>query len=77
DHHQPGAELPDCPILHPVVSGYRFADLCATGVAYKLAVALRGAEAAESELDLVALATVADLVALRGENRALVRRGIA
>ncbi len=77
DHHQPGAELPDCPILHPVVSGYPFGELCAAGVAYKLAAALRGAEAVEDELDLVALATVADLVALRGENRSLVRRGIA
>ncbi len=77
DHHQPGARLPDCPILHPVVSGYDFHELCAAGVAYKLAVALRGADAVECELDLVALATVADLVSLRGENRALVRRGIA
>ncbi len=77
DHHQPGAELPRCPILHPVVSGYPFAELCGTGVAYKLAAALRGPAAVEHELDLVALATVADLVALRGENRALVRRGIA
>ncbi len=78
DHHEPGAELPDCPILHPVVSrAIRSQQLCAAGVAYKLAVALRGTEAAEAELDLVALATVADLVALRGENRALVRRGLA
>ncbi|MCD6016693.1 MAG: single-stranded-DNA-specific exonuclease RecJ [Solirubrobacterales bacterium] len=77
DHHQPGGRLPRCPILHPQVSGYPFADLCATGVAYKLAAALRGAEAVETELDLVALATVADLVPLRGENRALVRRGLA
>ena len=46
DHHQPGERLPDCPILHPALSGYPFAELCATGVAYKLAVALRGAEAA-------------------------------
>ncbi len=77
DHHQPGAELPRCPILHPVVSGYPFAELCATGVAYKLAAALRGAAAVEHELDLVALATIADMVPLRGENRALVRRGLA
>ncbi len=77
DHHQPGEALPDCPILHPEVSGYPFAELCATGVAYKLAVALHGADAAERELDLVALATVADLVPLRGENRSLVRRGLA
>ena len=77
DHHQPGEKLPDCPILHPALSGYPFAELCATGVAYKLAAALRGERAAEAELDLVALATVADLVPLRGENRALVRRGLA
>ncbi len=76
DHHQPGAELPDCPILHPVVSGYPFADLCATGVTYKLATALLDT-CLDDELDLVALATVADLVPLQGENRALVRRGLA
>ncbi len=77
DHHQPSGRLPDCPILHPVVSGYPFAELCGTGVAYKLAAAIRGPEAVASDLDLVALATVADLVPLRGENRALVRRGLA
>ena len=77
DHHQPGETLPDCPILHPALDGYPFAELCATGVAYKLAVALHGPDAARDELDLVALATVCDLVALRGENRALVRRGLA
>jgi single-stranded-DNA-specific exonuclease len=77
DHHQPGERLPDCPILHPVVSGYPFGELCGTGVAYKLAEALRGSDAVAGELDLVALATVADLVPLRGENRALVRRGLA
>ena len=40
DHHQPGDELPDCLILHPVVSGYPCPDLCGTGVAWKLASAL-------------------------------------
>jgi single-stranded-DNA-specific exonuclease len=77
DHHQPDEVLPDCPILHPALSGYPCAELCATGVAYKLASALRGADAVARDLDLVALATVADLVPLRGENRALVRRGLA
>ena len=77
DHHRPGEELPDCLILHPELSGYPCPELCATGVAYKLAAALRGAEAVADELDLVALATVADMVPLRGENRALVRRGLA
>jgi single-stranded-DNA-specific exonuclease len=76
DHHQRKAELPDCPILHPEVSGYPFKSLCGTAVAWKLASALRGEEAIE-ELDLVALATVADVVPLVGENRSLVRRGLA
>ncbi len=75
DHHQPGPELPGCPILHPLVSSYPCPDLCATGVAYKLACALAGGER-EADLDLVALATVADIVPLRGENRALVRAGL-
>ena len=80
DHHQPGAELPDCPILHPQVSGYPFESLCGTAVAWKLACALReraGSAAADEDLDLVALATVADVVPLVGENRNLVRRGLA
>lgn len=80
DHHRPGEQLPDCPVVHPGVCGYP-ADLCATGVAYKLAQAAytaagRDAADLEDELDVVALATVADLVPLRGENRALVRRGL-
>src|SRR4029077_7909983 len=36
DHHQPGPELPDCPILHPEVSDYPFHSLCGTAVAWKL-----------------------------------------
>jgi single-stranded-DNA-specific exonuclease len=81
DHHQAGAELPECPILHPGLDeGYPFDELCGTAVAWKLAAALRGAvgtAAAEvTDLDLVALATVADLVPLVGENRALVKQGV-
>jgi single-stranded-DNA-specific exonuclease len=80
DHHQAGEELPDCPILHPELSGYPFASLCGTAVAWKLASALReaaGLEGNDADLDLVALATVADVVPLVGENRALVKRGLA
>jgi single-stranded-DNA-specific exonuclease len=77
DHHEPGERAPDCPVLHPVLSGYPCAQLCATGVAYKLAAAILGEERAAPDLDLVALATVADLVPLIGENRGLVRRGLA
>jgi single-stranded-DNA-specific exonuclease len=84
DHHQRDEELPPCLILHPEVSGYPFESLCGTAVAWKLACALResgaaGAdpEAATKDLDLVALATVADVVPLIGENRSLVKRGLA
>jgi single-stranded-DNA-specific exonuclease len=77
DHHSPRADgvLPDAPIVHPAVCGYPFADLCAAGVALKVAVAL-GAPTAAEDLDLVALATVADVVRLDGENRRLVRQGL-
>jgi single-stranded-DNA-specific exonuclease len=83
DHHAPRADgaLPLAPIVHPAVGGYPCADLCATAVAYKLAQALfvaagRDPRELECDLDLVALATVADVVPLIGENRALVRRGL-
>jgi single-stranded-DNA-specific exonuclease len=92
DHHQRDERLPACLILHPEVSRYPFEALCGTAVAWKLACALRDgaqvggagldvaapdAAAAEKDLDLVALATVADVVPLVGENRSLVKRGLA
>ena len=83
DHHAPRADgrLPDAPIAHPAVGGYPCPELCATGVAYMLARALLEAagedpSAADEDLDLVALATVADVVPLIGENRRLVREGL-
>jgi single-stranded-DNA-specific exonuclease len=83
DHHLPRADglLPDAPIVHPTLCGYPCHELCAAAVAYKLAQAtLRAAggdpREIEEDLDLVALATIADVVALVGENRALVRRGL-
>jgi single-stranded-DNA-specific exonuclease len=75
DHHQAAEALPECLVLHPEISNYPFVSLCGTAVAWKLACALRGD--AEADLDLVALATVADVVPLVGENRALVKRGLA
>ena len=83
DHHSPRADgaLPDATIVHPRLGGYPCPDLCAAGVAYKLAAALLEAAgedpgAADEDLDLVALATVADVVSLTGENRRLVRAGL-
>ncbi len=83
DHHSPRADgaLPDAPIVHPAVCEYPCPDLCAGGVAHKVAGALleaagHDAAVALADLDLVALATVADCVPLRGENRRLVRQGL-
>ena len=86
DHHATRAdgELPRAPIVHPTVCGYPCPDLCATAVAYKLAQGLweaagsdqQGTYRVHEDLDLVALATIADVVSLTGENRTLVRRGL-
>jgi single-stranded-DNA-specific exonuclease len=92
DHHRPPRDgrLPEAPLVHPALCGYPCPDLCGTGVAYKLVAALlegaRGRIEPErlalaerqlaEDLDLVALATIADLVPLLGENRTLVRRGL-
>jgi single-stranded-DNA-specific exonuclease len=75
DHHRPGDQLPDCPVVATRPSGYPFPELCGTGVVYKLAQAL-GAEGLDRRLDLVALATVADVVPLLDENRGLVAAGL-
>jgi single-stranded-DNA-specific exonuclease len=75
DHHRPGETLPDCPIVATRPSRYPFPELCGTGVAFKLLEAL-GVEGLDRHLDLVALATVADVVPLLDENRALVTAGM-
>ena len=78
DHHRPGETLPDCPIVATRPSSYPFPELCGTGVVYKLGEALLGADisAVRRNLDLVALATIADVVPLVDENRALASAGL-
>ena len=77
DHHRAGEVLPECVVVHPALGGYGSPELCASGVVLKLAEALHGdPRAADEELDLAALATVCDLVPLRGENRRIVREGL-
>jgi len=91
DHHSVGMGLPSArAIVNPKQAGcpYPEKQLAGVGVAYKMAQALRLAEqqvpmsrgndwCAEDFLDLVALGTVADVVPLIGENRALVAEGLA
>jgi single-stranded-DNA-specific exonuclease len=92
DHHSVGPEMPNAvAVIDPkrADSRYPFNELAGVGVAYKLAHALLLSHRKtpvvaqdvrleeEDLLDLVALGTVADLVPLLGENRTLVRRGLA
>ena len=78
DHHRPAEVLPDCPIVATRPSDYPFPELCGTGVVHKLAQALLGVdhEAVRRHADLVALATIADVVPLLDENRSLAIAGL-
>ena len=78
DHHRPGDDLPDCPIVATRPSDYPFPELCGTGVVYKLGQALLGpgSEALRQHMDLVAIATISDVVPLVDENRYLARAGL-
>jgi single-stranded-DNA-specific exonuclease len=85
DHHTPPEILPEAiPVLNPKVPGdqYPFKDLAGVGVAFKVIQALQqrlGKPAAGQEkwlLDLVALGTSCDMVALVGENRVLAKYGL-
>ncbi|CAN5845663.1 single-stranded-DNA-specific exonuclease RecJ [soil metagenome] len=84
DHHTPGDTLPAAvAVINPNRSdcGYPDKSLAGVGVAYKVCFALAEAVGYPAErmigyLDLVAVATVADLAPLKAENRALVRWGL-
>jgi single-stranded-DNA-specific exonuclease len=84
DHHQPSSELPDAlAIVNPQLGEYPFRGLCGAAVAYKLAQAvlatgsfkvLPGQE--KWWLDMVGLATIADMVPLVSENRVFAHYGL-
>lgn len=84
DHHLPGDELPPAnAVIDPRRPDCKSEDknLCGTGVAFKLAQALVQTIGLSPNLplhflDYVALATIADVVPLVGENRILVRYGL-
>ncbi len=81
DHHQPEEEQPPAyALISPKIPGneYPYTELAGVGLAFKLAQALADDTAfLESQLDLVALGTVADIAPLTGENRILSRLGLA
>ncbi len=83
DHHRAGEILPDAVAVvdpHREDSSCEFADWAGVGVAFKFISALddsEGYELLEQYGDIIALGTVADIVSLKGENRIIVRSGIA
>jgi single-stranded-DNA-specific exonuclease len=78
DHHRPADAFPGCPVVAPLRGDYPFAGLCGTAVVWKLAQAILGDghPFLDRHLDVVALATVADVVPLLDESRALARAGL-
>jgi single-stranded-DNA-specific exonuclease len=84
DHHLPGGDLPNAfAVLNPKRPGCDTSDkdLAAVGVAFKLALAVTRALGGNENyvygmMDLVALATIADIAPLRGENRVFARYGL-
>lgn len=81
DHHECQDELPDAvavvdPKRSPATSGGH--ALAGVGVAFKLACALSGDcdKVLDEYADLVAVGTIADVMPLAGENRAIVRAGL-
>lgn len=81
DHHEPELSgRPDCCALVNPKCGTEFTYLCAAGVVFKLGHALLKTRPADLDLreiiDLVAVATISDIVPMIGENRLMVRHGL-
>ena len=82
DHHQPSEELPQALAIvdaHRMDNISPFRLYCGAGIALLLVAAMNDGDlqiAMEQFGDLAAIATIADIVALTGENRFLVRRGL-
>ena len=89
DHHLPDAVIPPAmSVVNPNQPGCEYPEknLCGAGVTFKLIQGLlrrlnwpdaRQRRLLESFLKMVAVATVADVVPLTGENRAIVKMGLA
>lgn len=78
DHHEIPDVLPDTIVLNAKIEGqeYPYRELCGTGMAYKIAEALLGRLEAREFLPIAAIATIADIVPLTGENRTIVTEGL-
>ncbi len=76
DHHEPQDSLPDCIVVDAKVEKKGFYDLCGAGVALKLVEALSSREEASKYFDICAIATIADVVPLKEDNRIIASLGL-
>ncbi len=78
DHHDIPEILPDTIVVNAKLPNqkYPFSQLCGTGVAFKLVQALSGVDEAMKYIGICAIATIADIVPLVDENRAIVYYGL-
>lgn len=78
DHHDVPQIVPDTLIINPKLDNqlYPFKELCGAGVALKLVHALAGLDECLKYTTIATLATVADIVPLMDENRAIVKLGL-
>ena len=78
DHHDIPEEIPNGIVVNAKLEGqeYPFKFLCGTGVAFKVVQALSGLEEAKKYLGIAAIATIADIVPMLDENRAIVALGM-
>ena len=83
DHHMPGEQLPDAVAVvdpHREDCNLHFKDWAGVGVAFKTVCALENGDYSEilnEYADILAVGTVADVVDLKDENRAIVKYGVA
>lgn len=77
DHHELPQQLPDCICINPKIGNYPFKDLSGSGVAWKLVWALSDLQTAKKYAFLACIGTIADVMPLIGENRSLVKIGLA
>ena len=77
DHHEIPEVIPNCVCIDPKLnSSYPFKELCGAGVALKVVQAIAGLTEALKYTNIATLATVADIVPLVSENRAIVKHGL-
>ena len=76
DHHEPQDCVPNCIVVDPKLNCKGFREYCGAGVALKLVEAMAGVDEACKYLDIAAIATIADVVPLKDDNRIIAYYGL-